>query len=134
MAGNNGVSRRSLLQLFGVGAVSTAFARRGAASVRVEPPASPPVEEVVEDEGPACSTQRPTKLESFLKSRGIKPAHLAHESGYSRQHLLRLRLGRMLPTKRCALHLTAACRRLSRERVRLRDLFDTWLPTLGDNA
>lgn len=73
-------------------------------------------------------------IASRPKSRGIKPAHLARESGYSRQHLLRLRLGRMLPTKRCALELTAACRRLSSERVRPRDLFDLWLPTLGGEA
>jgi len=36
-----------------------------------------------------------TKLERYLKSRGIKPAHRARESGYSRQHLLRVRIRRM---------------------------------------
>ncbi|HYK00625.1 MAG TPA: hypothetical protein VE974_02635 [Thermoanaerobaculia bacterium] len=66
----------------------------------------------------------PTRLESFLKSRGIKPAHLARESGYSRQHLLRIRLGRMEPTRRCIAAIAAACRRLSGENVRASELFD----------
>ncbi|HET7433891.1 MAG TPA: helix-turn-helix transcriptional regulator [Thermoanaerobaculia bacterium] len=66
----------------------------------------------------------PSRLETFLKSRGIKPAHLARESGYSRQHLLRIRMGRMEPTRRCIAAITAACRRLSRETVRASDLFD----------
>jgi hypothetical protein len=66
----------------------------------------------------------PTRLESFLKSRGIKPAHLARESGYSRQHLLRIRLGRMEPTRRCIAAIAAACRRLSGESVRASELFD----------
>jgi len=66
----------------------------------------------------------PTRLEKFLKSRGIKPAHLARESGYSRQHLLRIRLGRMEPTRRCIAAIASACRRLSGEAVRASDLFD----------
>ena len=66
----------------------------------------------------------PTRLEAFLKSRGIKPAHLARESGYSRQHLLRLRLGRMEPTRRCIAAIAAACRRLSGESIRASELFD----------
>jgi predicted transcriptional regulator len=65
-----------------------------------------------------------TRLESYLKSRGIKPAHLARESGYSRQHLLRIRMGRMEPTRRCIAAIVAACRRLSHESVRAADLFD----------
>lgn len=66
----------------------------------------------------------PTRLETFMKSRGIKPAHLARESGYSRQHLLRLRMGRMEPTRRCIAAIAAACRRLSGENVRASELFD----------
>ncbi|HEV7590475.1 MAG TPA: helix-turn-helix transcriptional regulator [Longimicrobium sp.] len=65
-----------------------------------------------------------TRLESYLKSRGIKPAHLARESGYSRQHLLRIRTGRMEPTRRCIAAIVAACRRLANEHVRAADLFD----------
>lgn len=66
----------------------------------------------------------PTRLEKYLKSRGIKPAHLARESGYSRQHLLRIRMGRMDPTRRCIAAIVQACRRLSREPVRAAELFD----------
>lgn len=66
----------------------------------------------------------PTRLEQFIRSRGIKPAHLARESGYSRQHLLRIRMGRMEPTRRCIAAIVAACRRLSREAVKPTDLFD----------
>jgi len=65
-----------------------------------------------------------TRLETFLRSRGIKPAHLARESGYSRQHLLRIRMGRMEPTRRCIAAISAACRRLSGEGVRASELFD----------
>lgn len=68
-----------------------------------------------------------TRLERFLKQKGIKPAHLARESGYSRQHLLRIRMGRMEPTRRCIAAIVAACRRLAREPVRADDLFE-----LGD--
>lgn len=84
--------------------------------------------ELTEDE-PAESTlaRRLTKFEVFLKSHGIKPAHLARASGYSRQHLLRVRMGRIEPTRRCIAEIVAACRRLSRERVRASELFD-----LGD--
>ena len=65
-----------------------------------------------------------TRLEKYIRSRGIKPAHLARESGYSRQHLLRIRMGRMEPTRRCIAAIAAACRRLSREPVKASDLFD----------
>jgi hypothetical protein len=65
-----------------------------------------------------------TRLEAFLKQTAIKPAHLARESGYSRQHLLRIRMGRMEPTRRCIAAIAAACRRLSGQPVRASDLFD----------
>jgi hypothetical protein len=86
---------------------------------------------IVEDESPrpCVARSKPTKLETFLKSRGIKPAHLARESGYSRQHLLRIRLGRMEPTRRCMIEVAAACARLSRERVSVTEVFDL-LPAL----
>src|SRR5437016_9852510 len=66
----------------------------------------------------------PTRLETFIKSRGIKPAHLARESGYSRQHLLRIRFGRMLPSLACIASIVIAARRLTRERVRPEQLFE----------
>src|SRR5436309_13856587 len=65
-----------------------------------------------------------TKLEWFLRSHCIRPTHFARESGYSRQHLLRLRLARMEPTRRCVLHLTEAARRITGEEISPRDLFD----------
>lgn len=65
-----------------------------------------------------------TKLEKYLKARGIKPAHLARESGYSRQHLLRVRMGRMEPTRPCIKAITGACQHLARERVTAAELFD----------
>lgn len=68
--------------------------------------------------------QEPTRFETFLKSRGIKPAHLARESGYSRQHLLRIRMGRMEPTRRCIAAIVVAVRRLTHENVRAEQLFD----------
>jgi predicted transcriptional regulator len=65
-----------------------------------------------------------TRLETYIKARGIKPAHLAREAGYSRQHLLRVRLGRMEPTRRCIAAIVAACRRLTREPVTAAELFE----------
>jgi hypothetical protein len=65
-----------------------------------------------------------TKLEAFIKAKGIKPVHLAQYSEYSRQHLLRIRMGRMEPTRKCIKAVVAACRRLAREPVTASDLFD----------
>jgi predicted transcriptional regulator len=65
-----------------------------------------------------------TRFESFLKSKRIKPAHLARESGYSRQHLLRLRQGKMDPTRRCIAAIVAACEKLSGAPVQADELFD----------
>lgn len=65
-----------------------------------------------------------TRLEHFLVSRGIRPIDLARESGYSRQHLGRIRAGRMEPTRRCMKAIIAACRTLAREPVEADQLFD----------
>src|SRR5258707_15374091 len=65
-----------------------------------------------------------TRLEQFIQSRGLKPAHLARESGYSRQHVLRVRMGRMEPTRRCIAAIVAAARRLSREPGKAAELVD----------
>jgi predicted transcriptional regulator len=65
-----------------------------------------------------------TKLEAFIKAKGIKPAHLALHSEYSRQHLLRVRTGRMEPTRKCIKAIVSACRHLAREQVNASDLFD----------
>jgi hypothetical protein len=69
-------------------------------------------------------TQSPTKLESFLLTRELHPAHIAQESGYSRQHLLRVRMGKMDATGKCMKAVTLACRRLSQEPVTALHLFD----------
>lgn len=82
------------------------------------------VAELVEDDIGVIVHTRGTKLEFFLRSRGIKPTHLARDSGYSRQHLLRIRMGRMEPTRRCIVHIVAACQRIARERVTAADLFE----------
>jgi hypothetical protein len=80
--------------------------------------------EIIEDVEPSTPV-RITKLESFLKSRGIKPAHLAKESGYSRQHLLRVRMGKMEPTRKCIEALVVACQRITRDRrINANHLFD----------
>lgn len=63
-------------------------------------------------------------LERFLRSRGIKPASLAQESGYSRQHLLRVRKGEMDPTRACMAAIICALRRLTGKAVRPDGVFD----------
>lgn len=65
-----------------------------------------------------------TKLETFIKAKGIKPSKLALKSEYSRQHLLRVRMGKMEPTRRCIKAITQACRLLAKEDVQASDLFD----------
>ena len=66
-----------------------------------------------------------TKLETYIKAKGIKPAHLAKKSGYSRHHLLRLRKGEMRGTEGSISAVTNACRRLAHDRsLKASDLFD----------
>lgn len=64
-----------------------------------------------------------TKLEAFLKANGIKPADLAKQSGYSRQHLLQVRLGKRDPTRKCIAAITQACRTLSGKTIDASQLF-----------
>ncbi len=105
-------SRRSFIQAVSVLAGSVgAFVRspiKLEASVSAEAAESAPVA---------------TRLERFLKSHGIKPAHLARQSGFSRQFLLRLRWGRIEPSPTCIAALVCACRHLTREQVLADDLF-----------
>jgi predicted transcriptional regulator len=65
-----------------------------------------------------------TKLEASIRSKGLKPSHVAKRAGYSRQHLLRLRQGKMEATRKCIAAITAACRSLSGRKVKAADLFD----------
>jgi len=66
----------------------------------------------------------PTKLEFFMKSRHIKAIDLTRRSGYSRQHILRVCMGRMDPTQRCIRAITEACRYLANEKVSAMELFE----------
>ena len=110
---NHECSRRSLLQLFGITIGAAAIIP---AHLDMEPSSDEPIEA----EQPFST---PTRLEQFIRSHGIKPAHLARESGYSRQHLLRLRFGRMRPSLTCIAALVLATRRLTGQRVTPHDLF-----------
>jgi hypothetical protein len=65
-----------------------------------------------------------TRFQGFLLTRQIKYAELARTSGYSRQHILRIRKGMMDPTRRCIKALVDACRRLTGKKVKASDLFD----------
>ena len=65
-----------------------------------------------------------TKLEAFIKARKLKPLRIAFEADYSRQHLLRIRMGKMEPTRKCIKAITAAVRKLVREPITASDLFD----------
>lgn len=87
------------------------------AVLRADPVVATPPREL------ALSHLAMTRLEHFLRARGINPAALARESGYSRELLLRLRMGRIEPTPACMEALIRACRRLSREAVQRNDLF-----------
>jgi len=108
------LTRRSLLQLLGV---TTAALALGKSDGVVH-------EENVETATEDLATPRSTCLELFIRSHRIKPAHLAREAGYSRQHLLRIRLGRMLPTLACIASIVLAARRLTGEHVRPEQLFE----------
>jgi len=120
------LSRRGVLQMLSAVIATASFAARRPlfASSVIEPAPPLDAERVADEEQFITDSARGAKFERFLRSRGIKPAHLARESGYSRQHLLRIRLGRMKPAHRCAAQLVTACRRLAREPVTASDLFD----------
>lgn len=69
-----------------------------------------------------------TRLAAFIEQTEIKPAVLARKSGYSRQHLYRLRQGTMEPTRIAMVRIAAACGTVLERRVRVQELFD-----LGDD-
>ena len=115
------VTRRGVLQLFAALTAAVPFLTRGASAPLLlasdaPSPETPAAELVV---GPS----RPTLLESYLRSRGVRPAHLARECGYERAHLLRIRMGRIEPTPTCAVGIVYALRRLVCEPVVLTDVF-----------
>ena len=108
-------TRRALLQFLGIGSAAAMLPHARSARPVDDAPSNEPQEE---------SVSRATRLEAFLRSHGIKPAHLARESGYSRQHLLRVRMGRMLPSLPCLAALVVATRRFTRAGVTALDLFE----------
>lgn len=55
---------------------------------------------------------------------GIKPGVLARESGYSRQHLLRLRKGTMEPTRAAMVRIAQACGHRLARHVHVWEVFD----------
>jgi hypothetical protein len=61
--------------------------------------------------------------ESYLRSRGVRPAHLARECGYGRAHLLRIPTGRVEPTPACAVGIVYALRPLVHKPVVLTNVF-----------
>ncbi|HEV7486816.1 MAG TPA: hypothetical protein VGQ65_14155 [Thermoanaerobaculia bacterium] len=65
-----------------------------------------------------------TRLELFLRKKDIAPLVVAEAAVYSRQHVLRIRLGKMMPTRRFIVDMTSACKRLSREAVTPGTLFE----------
>jgi hypothetical protein len=65
-----------------------------------------------------------TRFEAYLREHQIKPAHVAQRSGYTRQHILRLRQGKQEPTRRCMIALVRAVQSLTGDRVEAGDLFE----------
>jgi hypothetical protein len=116
------LTRRSLLQA--VTAIAATAAVTLQARDTLDADQVPEAELINDTPADSPRTLGATKLELFLKARGIKPAHLARECGYSRQHLLRLRLGRMEPTRGCIAAIVVACRRITRTKVKAAALFD----------
>lgn len=113
------VTRRGVLQLFAALTATVPVLTRASAALLPASDASPetPAAELVV--GPS----RPTLLESYLRSRGVRPAHLARECGYERAHLLRIRMGRIEPTPACVVAIVYVLQRLVGEPVVLTDVF-----------
>jgi len=123
----DGVSRCGVLQLFAALTAAVPVLTRGSSVSQASDAMSPetPAAELVV--GPS----RPTLLESYLRSRGVRPAHLARECGYECAHVLHIRMGRIEPTPTCAVRIVYALRRLAREEVVLADVFP---PTIVEAA
>ncbi len=118
---HDGVTRRGVLQLFAALTAAVPVLTRGASAPLLTAfdalsPETPAADLVV-------GRSWPTLLESYLRSRGVRPAHVARECGYERAHLLRIRMGRVEPTPACAVGIVYALRRLARAAVVLADVF-----------
>lgn len=118
---HDGVTRRGVLQLFAAMTAAVPVLTRGASAPLL------PASDAPSPETPAADLvvgpSRPTQLESYLRSRGVRLAHLARECGYERAHLLRIRMGRIEPTPLCAVGIVYALRRIVGEPVALTDVF-----------
>jgi len=68
-----------------------------------------------------------TKLDVFLRTNAIKPAHLAREAAVSRSYIHRLRSGEIDPTRHMMLKVRDACSHLLARTVYVGEVFD-----LGD--
>jgi DNA-binding phage protein len=68
-----------------------------------------------------------TRLETFIRERGLKPAQIAREAGCSRKHLFRVRKGRCEPTRPVMRNIARAVGSLLGRKVRVAQLFN-----LGD--
>ena len=110
------LSRCGLLQLFAAATTALCIASKPLLADASEP-------ELLGDSASTVVSTDARRLELFLISRGIRLAHLARESGYSRMYLLRVRMGRVEPSREFVVHITRACRRLARESVMPGDLF-----------
>jgi transcriptional regulator with XRE-family HTH domain len=64
-----------------------------------------------------------TRLEAFIQSNGIRPAHLAREAGISRKHLWWLRMGRAEPTRIMMVRIAAGCSHILQRNVEVSELF-----------
>jgi len=65
-----------------------------------------------------------TRLEAFITEHEIRPVQLALKSGYSRQHILRVRMARIDPTRACMTCIRIACQMLLDRPVEITELFD----------
>jgi len=117
---HDGLTRRGVLQLFAALTAAMPVLTRGASAPLLPSGAPSPETRAAEL---VVGPSRPTLLESYLRSRGVRPAHLARECGYGRVHLLRIRMGLIEPTPACAVGIVYAVRRLVRESVALTDVF-----------
>ena len=74
-------------------------------------------------------TAAPTRLESFMRrhKQAIKPAQLADEAEYSRQHLLKVRKGLSKPSRRCRRAILDAVQAIMKDpKIMMSDLFEAF--------
>jgi predicted transcriptional regulator len=71
-----------------------------------------------------------TRLERFMRANTVRPAEVLRKSrkGVSRQHFVRIRYGKMDPTRSMIKVITLAIRRILGRRIKASALFD-----LGDD-